>query len=251
MKKSHGADRRDEQLFKSATLFFADDGEGGKKSGDVQQENGGQAGQEEIRGAGVRVEEQLGAHIDGQGGTILQNATQGFVKADGGGDVDGLAGDRGVRAVDEDEDLGAHVVEKPIGIIHGNLDAHAGFSGNDGIVEVLIVADVADDMKGVGIFQAVDEFTAFAAAIGVENDSVDLANVGIDAETEHHHLQQRNHKRKKERRGITANVKDLFVKHGAETAEEITHGWPRASPDACTLARQRRLRGWEQAGEFL
>jgi len=52
-------------------------------------------------GNGVRVEEQLGADIDRKSGTILKNAAERFVEADGGGHVDGLAGDRGVRAVDE------------------------------------------------------------------------------------------------------------------------------------------------------
>ncbi len=96
-----------------------------------------------------------------------------------------------------------------------------------------MMASLTEDMKGVGIFQAVEEFTAFAAAVGVVNDGVDLADVGIDAETEHDHLQERNHKRKKERRGITPDVEDFFVKNSAETAEEIRHGRPRARLDAC------------------
>ena len=80
-------------------------------------------------------------------------------------------------------------MEEAVRIIHRNLDADAGLSRNDGIVEILIVADVAPDVKSVGIFQAVDEFTAFAASVGVVNDRVDLSDVGVNAETKHHHLQ--------------------------------------------------------------
>ena len=40
-KKTHGADRRDEQLFERAAFLLPDDGERGEKSGDVQQENSG------------------------------------------------------------------------------------------------------------------------------------------------------------------------------------------------------------------
>src|SRR5437016_960147 len=70
-KKTHGANRRHEQLFECSAFLLADDGEGGEESGDVQQENSGQAGQEKVRGTGVRIEEHFGAHIDGKGGTIL------------------------------------------------------------------------------------------------------------------------------------------------------------------------------------
>src|SRR5882762_8268096 len=108
-KKTHGSNRRDEQLFECAAFLLADDGEGGEERGDVQQENS--------RGTGVRIEQHFGAHIDGKGGPILQNAAERFVEADGGRDVDGLAGDRGVRAVDENENLGAHTVEEAVRII--------------------------------------------------------------------------------------------------------------------------------------
>ena len=52
-------------------------------------------------------------------------------------------------------------------------------------------------MKGVGILQAIEQLAALAAAIGVEYDGVDLPDVGVNAETKHHHLQQRNDKREK------------------------------------------------------
>src|SRR5258708_1901532 len=212
-KKPHGADRRDEKLFERAAFLLADDGESGEECGDVQQENSGQAGQEEIRGTGVRVEEQLGPDIDGKGGTILKNAAKRFVEADGGGHVDGLAGDRGVRAVDENEDLSAHVVEEAVRIIHGNLDADAGLPGNDGVVEIAIVLHVTDEMKGVGVFQAVDQLAALAAAVGIQHDGIDLADVGVNAETKHNHLQPRNDKRKKNNPRAPASLPNPLVKY--------------------------------------
>src|SRR6267143_141522 len=163
----------------------------------------------------------------------IENAAERFVEADGGGHVDGMAGDRGVRAVDEDEDLGAHVVEKAVRIIHGNLDSDAGLSGNDGVVEIAVVLDVTDEMKGVGVFQAVDQLAAFAAAVGIQDDGIDLADVGVNAETKHNHLQQRNDEREKKSRGVAADMQDLFVKDSAETAKEVTHGRPPGALDAC------------------
>src|SRR5712691_4086340 len=84
-KQTHGTDGRDEQLFERAAFFFTDDGECGEKRGDVQQENGGQSRQQEIRGTGVRVEEYFRAHIDGKGGAVREDASKGFIETDGRG----------------------------------------------------------------------------------------------------------------------------------------------------------------------
>ncbi len=80
-------------------------------------------------------------------------------------------------------------MDEPIRIIHRNFYAHASSAGDDGVVEIFVVIDGTENVEGVGIFQAVEEFAAFAAAVGVIHDGVDLADVGIDAKTEHHHLQ--------------------------------------------------------------
>ncbi len=124
-------------------------------------------------------------------------------------------------------------MEKAVGIIHRNLDADAGLSGNDGVVEVLVLVHITEHMEGVGVFQAVDQFAALAAAVGVVDDGVDLADVGVNAETQDNHLQQRNHEGKEKRRRVTPDMQDLFIEYGAETAEEVTHGRPRAWLDAC------------------
>ena len=65
------------------------------------------------------------------------------------GDVDGLAGDGGIRSVDEHQDLGAHLMKEPVGIVNRDLDAHTRLAGDDHVVEIMIVLNVADDVEGV------------------------------------------------------------------------------------------------------
>src|SRR5882724_10711168 len=173
--RAHGSD---EELLESAALFFANDGEGGEEGGYVQEQNGGEPGKEKIGRAGIGIKEELGTHLDGHLRAILQDAAQRFVESDGGGDIDGLTGNGGIGAVDENEDLRASLVQEAIGIIDRDLDANSCAAGDDFIVQIAIVLNVAADLKGVGIFQAIDQLTAFAAAIGVEDDGVDLADVG-------------------------------------------------------------------------
>src|SRR5207245_2683391 len=84
-----------------------------------------------------------------------------------------------------------------VGVVGRDLDGQACCTCKDGVIEVAIILDVTDDMKGVGILQAIEQLAALAAAIGVEYDGVDLPDVGVNAETKHHHLQQRNDKREK------------------------------------------------------
>src|ERR1700740_3539423 len=100
-KKSKRTDRSDEELLEGATLLLADDREGREESGDVEEHDGGEARKKEIGRARVGIEEQLGAHVHGKVGAVLQTAGKRFIEADGSGDVDGLAGDGRVRAVDE------------------------------------------------------------------------------------------------------------------------------------------------------
>src|SRR5216683_205161 len=127
----------------------------------------------------------------------------------------------------------SRTMQKAVRIIHGNLDADAGLSGDDGVVEIAIVIDITIDMKGVGVFQAVNQLAALAAAVGIQDDGIDLADVSVNAETKHNHLQQRYDQREKKSRGGAADMQDLFVKDSAKTAEEVTHGRPRAELDAC------------------
>ena len=119
------------------------------------------------------------------------------------------------------------LMQQSVGVVDGNLDANARLAGDDHVVHVVVAADVAHHAKGVGIFQAVEQFAAFAAAVGVENHGVDLADVGVDAVAEQQHLQQRNNQGEKQRAEIATHVQRLFVKDRAESAENVTHGWPR------------------------
>ncbi len=124
-------------------------------------------------------------------------------------------------------------MEQAVGVIDGDFDADARLSGNDGIVEVAIVVNETDDMKGIGIFQAIQQLAALTAAVGVKNHSVDLTDVGVNSEAKHNHLQQRNDEREEQRRRIAANVQDFLVKDRAEAAEKVTHERPPAALDAC------------------
>src|SRR5260370_21730298 len=138
-------------MLERVALFFTDDGEGREKCGDVEEHDGSEAGKKEIGRARIWIEEQLGPHVYGQIGAVLQDAAKGFIKANGGSNVDRLTGDRGVGAVDEDENLGAHIVEQAVGVIDGGFGAHARLARDDQIVQVVICFTVNEDVKGVGV----------------------------------------------------------------------------------------------------
>jgi len=72
-------------------------------------------------------------------------------------------------------------VQKAVGIVDWDFDSDSRFAGDDQIVQVMIVIDVLDDVKGVGVPETVQELAAFAAAIDVVHDGVDLADVGVNA----------------------------------------------------------------------
>ncbi len=127
----------------------------------------------------------------------------------------------------------AHIVEQAVRVIDGDFDAHARLAGDDQIVQIMIILNVAEDVKGVGVFQAVNELAAFTAAIRVVNDGIDLADVGVHAVAEQEHLEQRHGQREEERARIAAHVKSFFIKDGAETAKDVMHGRPPAALDAC------------------
>src|SRR5256886_15087453 len=82
-------------------------------------------------------------------GAVLENSAKRFVEADGGSDIDGLARDGRVRAVNEDEHLRAHVVEEAGRIVNGYLDAHACFTGEDSGYKGAVIFDVANGVTPV------------------------------------------------------------------------------------------------------
>src|SRR5260370_18257571 len=53
--------------------------------------------------------------------------------------------------IDKDEDLRAHIVEQAVGGIDGDFDADARLAGDDQIVQVVIILNVVEDVKGVGV----------------------------------------------------------------------------------------------------
>ena len=141
-------------------------------------------------------------------------------------------------------------MEKAVGIVDGDFNSDTRFAGDDQIVQVMVVVDVLDDVKRVGVPEPVEELAAFAAAIGVVHDGVDLADVGVDSEAEKKHLQQRHGQRKEQGARVATHVQRLFIENGAEASKDVIHVWPPTLLDACRSARQKRLPGWAQAGEF-
>lgn len=233
-KQAHGANGSDEKLLESAAFFLADDGEGGEEGGDVEEEDGGESGKKEVGRTRVGIEKDFGAHVDGKDGVGTgEDTAEGFVEADSGGDVNGLARDGGIGAVDEDENLCAHLMEELVRVIDGNFDADAAFAGNDGVIQVFVIVDEADEVEGVGISEAIEEFAALAAAVGIVNDSVDLADVGVDAVAEKKHLKNGNDEGEEEGSEVAADVEGFLIEDGSETAEGVNHGRSPARLDAC------------------
>ncbi len=231
-KQAKGANGSYEELLESAALLFADDGKRGEECGDVEQHNGGETRKEEIRRTGIGIEEKLRPHVDGERGAVLQNSTERLVQTDGVAHVYRLPGDGRIRAIDKYENLGAHLMQEAVGIVDGDLDADARFPGNDHVVEIVVVFDVLDEMKRIRVFEAIEEFAAFASAVGIVNDGVDLADVGVNCEAEEKHLEQWHGQRKEKRARVTADVKGFLVENGANTAKDVTHGWPPVLLDA-------------------
>ncbi len=83
-------------------------------------------------------------------------------------------------------------MKKLVRIIHRDFDADAAFAGDDGVGEVVIAFDETDQMKSVRIAEPVEQLAAFAAAVCVVDDGVDLADVGVNPKSQQKHLQQRN-----------------------------------------------------------
>ena len=125
-------------------------------------------------------------------------------------------------------------MEELVGVVDGDFDADAAFTGNNGVVEIVIGIDVAVDVKGVGVSEAIEEFAGFAAAVGVVNDSIDLADVGVDAVAEEKHLQDRDDEREEESGEIAADVQGFLIKDGAKTTERIKH-WEPPERRTCRL----------------
>src|ERR1700757_1982251 len=189
--KAHRANRSDEKLFEGATFFFADDGKRGEERGHVEKEDRSQSGQKEVRGTGVRIEKNFGAHVHGKSGIAGEDPAERLIEANRGGNIDRLAGHGGVGAIDQNEDLGVHLMEEFVGIIDRDFDAHAAFAGDDGVIQIAIIAHIANEVEGVGILEAVKKLPAFAAVVGVEDHGVDLADVGVNAVAQKKHLQNR------------------------------------------------------------
>jgi len=78
------------------------------------------------------------------------------------------------RTVNQHQHLRAHLVQQFIGIIDGNFDANARFTGNDHVIHFKVAVHVSPDAKGIGIPQPIQEFAAFLPPVGIENHGVNL-----------------------------------------------------------------------------
>ena len=134
--EAEGSDGRHGELLEGAALAFAHEAEGDEQDDHHLQKNSDEAGDEEVRRARRGVVEDGGADFDGHL-RRAEDAAEGLFEGDSGGCVDGLSGDGGVGAVDEDEDGCGGAVLELAGVVVGNLDCHAGFACAHGVVHVI------------------------------------------------------------------------------------------------------------------
>jgi len=73
---------------------------------------------------------------------------------------------RGIGAVDSRPEPERPFVQQAVGILDGDLMPTRALPATMS-VHVAVILDVAHDVEGVGIFQAVDQFAAFAAAVAL------------------------------------------------------------------------------------
>ena len=181
--EAEGGDGCHGELLEGAALAFAHEAEGDEQDDHDLQENGDEAGDEEVRRASGGVVEDGGADLDGhlRG---AEDAVEGLFEGDSGGGVDGLAGDGGVGAVDEDEDGGGGAALELAGVVVGNFDCDARFACAHGGVHVGVRLDGEGEAEGVGCGEAFEELAALLGVGFVENDGGDLADVGVDCEAE-------------------------------------------------------------------
>ncbi len=124
-------------MLEGAALAFADEAQGDHQNRHDLEENRDQAGDKEVGGACSRVVEHGGSYLDGHG-AVGQHAAEGLLERDAGGGAHGLAGDAGVRSVDQHEDGCGGAVLQATRVVVGNADADAGFAAADGFVHLVL-----------------------------------------------------------------------------------------------------------------
>src|SRR5271169_5168772 len=140
-------------------------------------------------------------------------------------------------------------MQQPVRIIDWDFDAHTRVTANDRVIHIVVAFNVANDVKGVGVLQTVQELAAFTVPVRVKNHGVNLTNVGINAEAEKHHLQQRDNQRKEERPKIAPDMQNLFEKNRAKAAKSVKHAKPPTALAVCRSALRTRPRGSVRAVE--
>src|SRR5271154_1444397 len=243
--------RRYKKLLERAPLLFPNNRKRRQESRNVQQQNRRKSRQKKIWRPRIRVKQKLRPHIHRECRPIRQNPPQQFTQPIRCRHVDRDSRHRGIRTIDQHKNLRALPVKQLVGIIHRDLDPDARIPADNRVVHVVIALNVANDMKRVRISQPIQQLPAFASSICVENDGVHLSDVGVNPESEKHHLQQRNNQRKEQRPKVPPHVQDLLIKDRFESTKRVTHERPPAAPDACKSARRKHLPGWVPAAESL
>ncbi len=209
-------------MLECAALAFAHEAEGDEQDDHDLQENGDEAGNEEVCRASGGVVEDGGADFDGQL-RGAEDAVEGLFESDSGGGVDGLSGDGGVGAVDEDENGRGGAVLELTGVVVRDFDSHACFAGAHGGVHFRVRLDGEGEAEGVGGGEAFEELAALLGVRLVEDYGGNLTDVGVDCEAEEEELDEWDEESEEECAGVADDVRELFAADGPETVEEGVH----------------------------
>ena len=204
----HEAERGDGghlELLEGAVLALADEGEGDEQDDHNLQEDGDEAGDEEVCAAGGWVVEDGGADLDGLGGEA-GDAGEGLFEGYAGGGVYGDAGDGGVGAVDEDEDGGGAAELEVAGVVVGDADGDLGAAGTHGGIHLRGGLGVGGDLEDVRGGEGLDEAAGLLGVGLVEEYGGDLADVGVDCVAEEEELEDRDEEGEEERAGVSEDV---------------------------------------------
>ena len=106
-------------------------------------------------------------------------------------DVDRLAGDARLGAVDEHQDLRRLARFQPPRVVLGNLDADAGLAGDDQSGSTSSSRKTwRDDPEVLRVLELLEQLPALLRAGLIEDDRADVADVGVDGVAEHEQLER-------------------------------------------------------------
>ena len=125
----------------------------------------------------------------------------------GGGE--GLRRDRGVRAVDQDEDVGRLAVQTPPGVVGRDLDADRGAARDDDSFKRRARRRVGHDVEVARVDEIVQELAALLGSALVEDDGADVFDVRVD-QAEEDELEGGDQERELERAPVADHLDRLL-----------------------------------------